>query len=386
MRFISNEKKLDFSDVLLVPKMSTMTSRSQVDITRKFIMPHSNLEWEGTPIISANMDTTGTMEMAKALLPYEMCVALHKHYEVNELLNFFSNTGGSKNIFYSMGTSKEDIDKFKKIKDMDYHNDIKSICIDVANGYTTSFTKAVEEVRNYAPESIIMAGNVVTPERTEQIIMAGADIVKIGIGGGSVCTTRIKTSVGYPQLSSVIECADAAHGLSGLICSDGGCTTPGNIVAAFAGGADFVMLGGMLAGTDECTGEVVTKLYQTNEVVKVIHPEHTNVDIDSKAIEEYPEIVTYEPVIEEKKFKVFYGMSSKKANDTYAGGLSDYRAAEGKEVLIEYRGPVDNVIQDILGGLRSALTYTGSKKLKELTKRATFVMVKNQANEIFGKS
>jgi GMP reductase len=156
------------------------------------------------------------------------------------------------------------------------------------------------------------------------------------------------TGVGYPQLSAIIECADAAHGLEGHICADGGCTTPGDVAKALGGGADFVMLGGMFAGHDECSGDVVTR--------------------------------------DGGKFQRFYGMSSRAAMEKYAGGVAQYRAAEGKEVLVPYRGPVSGTAQEILGGVRSACTYVGARRLREFSKRTTFVRVSQQGNEVFGKS
>ena len=225
---------------------------------------------------------------------------------------------------------------------------IRYICIDVANGYHEAFVSFVKKVRSAYPELVIMAGNVVTGDMTEELILSGADIVKVGIGPGSVCTTRKMTGVGYPQLSAIIECADAAHGLGGRICADGGCTVPGDIAKAFGGGADFVMLGGMLAGHDESGGETVTT--------------------------------------DQGTFKRFYGMSSADAMDKYSGGVARYRAAEGKTVLLPARGPVDATVRDILGGVRSACTYVGARELKELTKRTTFVRVSMQLNEVFGKA
>ena len=223
-----------------------------------------------------------------------------------------------------------------------------SACIGLSNDYTDMLLDFVSKIREEFPHLAIMAGNVVTGDMTEELILAGADIVKVGIGPGSVCTTRKMTGVGYPQLSAIIECADAAHGLGGLICSDGGCTRPGDIAKAFGGGADFVMLGGMLAGHNESGGEVIEK--------------------------------------DGKIYRSFYGMSSKSAMDKYSGGVAKYRAAEGKTVYLEDRGPVADTVQEILGGVRSACTYVGARRLKELTKRTTFVRVTQQLNEVFGKS
>jgi GMP reductase len=344
---IDNEIRLDFKDVLIRPKRSTLTSRSEVDITRDFVFKHSGRAYHGIPIIAANMDTTGTMEMAHAFAPHKLSVALHKHYDDAAIVAFFKKLQEPANAFYSMGITKADHDKFNRIQ-MLAKEHIAYVCIDVANGYTENFVTFCKRMRDEHPHLTIMAGNVVTGDMTEALILAGVDIVKVGIGPGSVCTTRKMTGVGYPQLSATIECADAAHGLGGHICTDGGCTVPGDLAKAFGGGADFIMLGGMLAGHDESTGDIVEK----------------NGD----------------------KFKRFYGMSSATAMEKYAGGVAKYRASEGKEVLVPYRGPVENALQDILGGVRSACTYVGARKLKELSKRTTFVRVTQQINEVFGKS
>ncbi len=341
---IDREIKLDFKDVLIRPKRSALPSRAEVDITRELTFKHSHTRYCGVPIIAANMDTVGTFEMACALDPFGVSVALHKHYAADELIAFFKALQVKSNAFYSMGITRHDRDKFERVMER-AGAAIQYVCIDVANGYTESFVKFVEKFRHSYPHVTIMAGNVVTGEMTEELILSGADIVKVGIGPGSVCTTRSMTGVGYPQLSAVIECADAAHGLGGRICADGGCTSPGDIAKAFGGGADFVMLGGMLAGHTECAGETVEK--------------------------------------DGRQVKRFYGMSSRTAMEKYAGEVAQYRASEGKEVLVEDRGPVATTIQNILGGLRSACTYVGARTLKELTKRTTFVRVGMQTNEIF---
>jgi GMP reductase len=344
---IDRDRKLDFKDVLIRPKRSALPSRAEVDIIRAYTFKHSAVRYRGVPVIAANMDTVGTFEMARALAPARLSVALHKHYGVAELAAFFRSLKVKSHAFYSMGITREDLDKFEQVKKR-AGSAIQYVCIDVANGYTESFVRFVARFRERWPGLTIMAGNVVTGEMTEQLILSGADIVKVGIGPGSVCTTRVMTGVGYPQLSAVIECADAAHGLAGHICADGGCTSPGDIAKAFGGGADFVMLGGMLAGHDECTGEIV---------------EH-----------------------EDQRFMRFYGMSSRTAMEKYAGGVARYRASEGKEVMVPYRGPVADTLQDILGGLRSACTYVGARTLKELTKRTTFVCVGSESNEVFGEN
>lgn len=348
---IEESVKLDFKDVLIRPKRSTLISRSRVDINREFIFHHSPRKYHGIPIIAANMDTTGTMEMARALGQYGLSAALHKHYSEAELVTFFralqQEKRSASSAFYSMGISDAEYEKFAAVV-AQAGDAIQYVCIDVANGYTEGFINYVKKMRASYPQLTIMAGNVVTGDITEELILAGADIVKVGIGPGSVCTTRKMTGIGYPQLSAVIECADAAHGLGGQICADGGCVVPGDLAKAFGAGADFIMLGGMLAGHEECAGELVER--------------------------------------DGRQFKAFYGMSSRAAMERYSGGVAAYRASEGKEVLVEYRGPVADTLQDILGGVRSACTYVGAHKLKELTKRTTFVRVTQQLNEVFGKS
>ncbi len=344
---IEYEVKLDFKDVLIRPKRSTLTSRSDVDITRDFVFRHAGVKYHGIPIIASNMDSTGTFEMARALDGFRLSTALHKHYSVEDCVAFFRALERKSAAFYSMGITKADEEKFSRV--MEAGGDaLEYVCIDVANGYHENFVTFVTRIRTSYPRLVIMAGNVVTGEMTEELILSGADIVKVGIGPGSVCTTRRMTGVGYPQLSAVIECADAAHGLSGLICADGGCTTPGDVAKAFGGGADFVMLGGMFAGHDESGGELI--------------------DRDGTS------------------YKRFYGMSSKAAMERYSGGVAGYRAAEGKEVLVPHRGPVANTAQEILGGVRSACTYVGARRLKELSKRTSFVRVSQQVNEVFGKT
>ena len=342
---IEEDLKLDFKDVLIRPKRSTLTSRSEVDISRQFVFCNSKRSYAGIPIIAANMDTVGTLDMARTLARHGLATALHKHYDDQSLIKFFRELPAADTVFYSMGISHHDFDKLGRV-DAALGGAIPNVCIDVANGYTKAFVDFIHKLRQTYPDKTIMAGNVVTGEMTEELVLAGVDIVKVGIGPGSVCTTRKMTGVGYPQLSAVIECADAAHGLGGLICADGGCTSPGDLAKAFGGGADFVMLGGMLAGHDECGGDVVD--------------------------------------VEGARKMGFYGMSSRAAMDKYAGGVAEYRASEGKQVLIDHRGPVEGTLQDILGGVRSACTYVGARRLKELSKRTTFVRVARQLNDWFG--
>ncbi|CAG2103929.1 unnamed protein product [Medioppia subpectinata] len=310
MPHIEEGVKLDFKDVLLRPKRSTLKSRSDVDLNRSYHFKKSGQEYTGVPLIAANMDTIGTFEMALALNKHNCFTAIHKHYTIEEWTDFAAkNPSVLRNVAVSSGTGSGDFDKLKDILKnipdvkficLDVANgysehfvefvkqnipDVKFICLDVANGYSEHFVEFVKQVRNAFPTHTIMAGNVVTGEMVEELILAGADIIKVGIGPGSVCTTRKKTGVGYPQLSAVLECMDAAHGLGGHIISDGGCTCPGDVCKAFGAGADFVMLGGMLSGHDQCGGDVVVK------------PNG-------------------------KKVKQFYGMSSSTAMNKHHGGVA----------------------------------------------------------------
>ncbi|BDS15047.1 GMP reductase [Aureispira anguillae] len=337
--------KLGFKDVMFRPKRSTLKSRSEVTLQREFTFLNSKQSWKGIPIIAANMDTVGTFEMAKTLGQAQLITAIHKHYTIEQWANFISSSSAAAldYVAISTGTGQNDAQKLDYL--LAQYPRLKFICIDVANGYSQHFVDFVKKTRDKYPNKIILAGNVVTGEMVEELLLSGADMIKVGIGPGSVCTTRVKTGVGYPQLSAVIECADAAHGLGGQIISDGGCKIPGDIAKAFGGGADFVMLGGMLAGHDESGGEIITENGQ--------------------------------------QYKSFYGMSSETAMNKHAGGVAEYRASEGKTVKIPYRGPVQNTIQDILGSLRSTCTYVGARRLKELTKRTTFIRVQEQHNTIF---
>jgi GMP reductase len=344
---IESDLKLDFKDVLIRPKRSTLRSRNDVDVRRTFRFLHSGKEWTGFPLIAANMDVTGSMNMARALSRFGAMTALHKHYPAEALIDFF-RSDETENVFYSLGTAEADREKLDHVK---RHAPIGRICLDVANGYTENFLHVVGRIRRENPDAIIMAGNVVTGDMTEALLLEGTDIVKVGIGPGSVCTTRKMTGVGYPQLSAILECADAAHGLKGQVCADGGCTVPGDISKAYGAGADFVMLGGMLAGHDECEGEI---RYEERDGERV-------------------------PVS-----MVFYGMSSDTAMKKYAGGVAHYRASEGKTVEVTYRGPVEGTMQEIMGGVRSMMTYIGATRLKEVSKRTTFVRVSSQLNTVFG--
>lgn len=343
---IESDLKLDYNDVLFRPKRSTLHSRQDVSLERSFHFKHSVYEWSGVPIVATNMDTIGTFEMAKAFQEFKLLVCLHKHYTVEEIIDFFQKERLYDTASISSGITEQDMEKLDTLLEKDPN--IKILCLDVANGYSEKFASTVARVREKHSEKIIIAGNVVTGEMTEELILQGADIVKVGIGSGSVCTTRIQTGVGYPQLSAVIECSDAAHGVGGHVMADGGCVVPGDVAKAFGAGADFAMLGGMLAGHEECTGE-------TEE-------------------------------IDGKKYKIYYGMSSETAMKKYHGKVAEYRSSEGKTVKVPYKGKVEETMKSILGGVRSTCTYIGAKTIKNISKCTTFVRVARQSNEVFGKN
>ena len=385
---IEEDMKLDYKDVLIRPKRSTLGSRKEVDLERGFNFPNWQPEdlsiemlkperkhWRGIPIMAANMDGVGTFEMADKLAEDGLFTCLVKTYTVNELVNYFDSNIQERTQYVAMsiGITDKDHDKFRAVYEQT-GDALRFVCIDVANGYSERFAHFVKQFRELYPHIVIIAGNVVTGEMTEQLILNGADIVKVGIGPGSVCTTRLVTGVGYPQLSALMECADAAHGLGGHVIADGGCTTPGDVAKAFAGGADYVMLGGMLAGHNEGGGDVITRYYQSTEV----RPQHDDGMGGEIATKDY-----FEPIIEEKKFVKFYGMSSESANEKHFGGLKNYRSSEGRTVEVPYRGEVAHTVQHILGGIRSACTYAGAVRLKHLPKCATFVRCTQTHNGVY---
>ena len=342
---IEEEIKLDYSDVLFRPKRSTLKSRKDVDLNRKYTFKHSRSSWKGIPIIASNMDGVGEIDVAKKLSSHKLMTALTKQHDINQIGTIYKRNIFFDSIALSCGTSKDSYNRLNSI--LKKYPKFKFICIDVANGYSENFSNFVSEVRKKYPKKTIIAGNVVTADMTQELVLSGADIVKVGIGPGSVCTTRIQTGVGYPQLSAVMECADAAHGLGAHIIADGGCTCPGDVAKGFGAGADFVMLGGMLAGHKEGGGDII----EENGI----------------------------------KFIEFYGSSSEEANEKHYGGLANYRSSEGKKVKIQMKNSLDSTIRDILGGVRSSCTYVGASSLKQLSKCTTFVRVNNQYNDTFGK-
>jgi GMP reductase len=341
---VEHDLKLTFDDVLIRPKRSTLVSRSDVTLVREFKFRHSDTTWTGVPIVAANMDTTGLFSIAEELQKHSMLTCTQKFYSTREYTQAWEDGIDPEYVAIACGSTEDSFDLLKR--KMATNGGTKLICIDVANGYREIFLEFVRRVRGEFPSAIVIAGNVATREMTEALILAGADIVKVGIGPGSVCTTRKVAGVGYPQLSAIAECADAAHGLAGHVMADGGCSSPGDVAKAFAAGADFVMLGGMFAGHDESGGELVTS---SNG----------------------------------KKYKSFYGMSSSKAMQTHYGEVAKHRAPEGKEVRVPYRGPLEISIQAILGGVRSACSYVGARRIKDLPKCTTFIRVTQTTNEVY---
>jgi GMP reductase len=330
---------LDFSNVLIRPKRSTISSRSQVNLEREIKFKHSSIKWKGVPIMAANMDTTGTFEVYNVLSKHNMITVMNKFYSLEDYM--FKKDNLNPNLFaVSCGISEADYNKLVSIMNV---IDCNWICIDIANGYLNGMVEYCKRVRSRYPDKIIIAGNVVTREMVEELILiGGVDVVKIGIGPGSACTTRLKTGVGMPQLSAVLECSDAAHGVGGHIISDGGITCPGDMSKAFGGGADFVMVGGQFAGHDENPGEIIEE--------------------------------------NGKKLKLFYGMSSEEAQTKYYGSMAEYRSSEGRVLKIPYKGPLENTVLDYLGGLRSTCTYINADCIKHMPKCTTFIQVNQQLN------
>ena len=342
---LDNEVKLDYKDVLLKPKRSTLSSRRDVEMTRSFTFRNSKETYECCPIVASNMDGVGTFSMAKVIQEYKMMTTITKTTTIDQWREAVGNGIKLKYVSVCTGTGKlwdKDAEDYSTMQQVvKNYPDVKFITIDVANGYHTNFSDFIRTVREEYPDKTIIAGNVVTAEMTEELIINGADIVKVGIGPGSVCTTRTMAGVGVPQFSAVMECADAANGVGGHIMADGGCNVPGDIAKAFGGGAHFVMLGGMLAG----------------------HIESEIQAIDGK--------------------REFYGMSSDRAREIHGKRKDGYRGNEGRAVILPDRGPVQETIEDILGGVRSSCTYIGARRLKDIPKCASFVRCNQPLNTVF---
>ena len=305
---IVEDTKLDFSDVLILPKRSTLTSRKEVSLEKTYTFKHSKLTWTGVPIVASNMDGVGTLSMAQTLSDYKCLTALVKHLSPKDVQDFKPQSWDY--VMFSTGITDNNLAELDRI--LSQHTETKFVCIDVANGYTEMFVEACRNFRSKYPNITIIAGNVVTPEMTEELLLNGVDIVKVGIGPGSVCTTRLKTGVGYPQLSAIIECADAAHGLGGHIIADGGCTSPGDIAKAFGAGADYVMMGGYFAKAFEA---------ETHQIGD----------------------------------GTYWGGASHKQQILSTGKV--YRHSEGKEVpILEQLSPLEVLVDELWGGISSAIS------------------------------
>jgi len=368
---IENDIKLDFSDVLVVPKRSTLESRNQVNLIKKFKTKNGS-EFEGVPIIVANM-STGSFEMLKVAAENKMFVAIAK-YNNDKWPKFFSeNPIISQYGFYTIGMSDSELQLLEEFSTL--YPDVK-ICVDIANGYTQKFASFIAKVRASFPKNVIIAGNVATPEMVQELIINGADFVKVGVGPGANCTTRKITGVGFPQISAAISCSDAAHGLGAGIVLDGGMRVPGDVVKAFCVNSDLVMIGGMFAGTDEQDGELITKYFESHELEIIPPPVNTTSLIGTASNLNNPPV--YKNKVEVKKFKIFYGMSSDYAQEKHGGGMKEYRASEGAVTEVPYTGPVQNIINELFGGLRSGATYIGSKSIKDFGKCATLIRVTRQ--------
>ena len=328
-----DEIYLDFDDVMIVPRLSELNSRSEVNLEKEFVFTNKiselPIKWTGIPIVAANMDTTGTFEVYDVLRKYKMLTAMNKFYTLKDYLDA-KKRGIVLEQDYFMVSTGISIEIYINLVDIMENINCNWICIDVANGYMTSFVEFCKKVREKFPNKIIVAGNVVTPEMVEKLLHeVDVDVVKIGIGPGSACLTRMKTGVGIPQFTAINKCR------ARYIISDGGIKSPGDMVKAFGAGADFVMMGGAFAGHDENLGEIV---------------------------EENGE-----------KFKLFYGMSSNHAMVKYYGKMNDYRASEGTVLKIKYKGKLEDTVNDYLGGLRSACTYTNSATLNDFANNAEFI-------------
>jgi GMP reductase len=353
MQKIINELKLDFDDVLIVPQRSTLTSRSEIKLERTFYFYHSPRIWNGIPIICANMSFC-SFEIAKALAKHKMIACLHKYHNVDNLTNYF--TDNPENIdytFVSIGYKKSDINHLLELREK--LGTQPNICIDVPNGHMDVFVKYCKKVRDNFPESIIIAGNVTNTSSTQELIIyGGVDIVKCGIGGGSACTTRFLTGCGLPQLSCCLENSYVAHGLQngnkklGLVCSDGGHKNVGDVCKALCAGSDFVMLGGLFAGAEECEGEwelggSYSSVVGSNEKTK-------------------------------GRF-TYYGMSTHISQEKFEDSQKSYRASEGTKITVQYKGSINRISQELLGGIRSSCCYIGADSIKHMSRCGQFCIV-----------
>lgn len=366
MTQILHETYLDYSDILIRPKMGiNLNSRRDVDLQRTFKFKHGGLR-TGLGVFNANMATVGNFVVAKKLLSRGMFATLHKHYSVNEIGAFFESCRGENipldNLFITIGLRNTDaeIQKLQELESKYGWVAPRNICIDAPNFYIPNALDVLRRIRDEFSDAVIMAGNIASGDVCLKLLDY-ADIIKCGIGSGSACLTRKQTGCGTPMVSLILECADIAHSVNGHICADGGIVNVGDMCKAFCLNSDFVMAGGIFAGTDEAAGDIIEKHFETNEIVDGAH------------------------VIQTKYFKVYYGMSSEYANNKFAGGMSDYKTSEGRELLIPYTGPIDKILQDITGGIASCCTYIGATSVKHMAKCATIIRVHNQLNRVFEK-
>ena len=338
---------LDFGDVLIRPRRTTLKSRSEVNLVREFKFKHSPKIMSLVPIMASNMDTTGTFEVYKVLSEHKLLTCLSKFLTLDDYKEFMKDNIMDPNLFVvTVGIRESEFEKMCKIVE---YTKCNWICVDVANGHMQCLVDYCRKIRDRFPDKVLIAGNVAIPEMTEELIINGkVDVVKCGIGGGSVCLTRKKTGVGVPQMATIDECSDVAHKNSAHIISDGGITCPGDASKAFVAGADFIMMGGQFAGHDENPGELIE-------------------DDDGK------------------KYKMFYGMSSKHAMEKHYGKMEKYRSSEGRNIKIPYKGSLHNTVEDYLGGIRSCCTYIDAKKIKHMPKCGKVHPVSSQINNHFGK-
>ena len=378
MTQVLTETYLDYSDILIKPKMGrNLNSRKDVKLEREYHFKHGQIR-KGLGVFNANMATVGNFETAKHLLQAGMFATIHKFYTAEEIVNFMRQCQKEKinydNLFISIGIKNgiRELDKLKEIEDGAMWFE-PNICIDAPNFYIDKAFEVLEHCRELYPESVIMCGNIASSDICHKLLDY-ADILKVGIGSGAVCLTRKMTGCGTPMVSLILDCADIVHSVGGMICADGGLTEVGDICKAFALNADFVMAGGMFAGTDEAEGEIITKCFKTNEytVETDFNPEHSTMEPDK-------------PIYTFKNYKLYYGMSSTLANNKFAGGMSNYKASEGREVLIPHTGSLDKILQDIKGGIASACTYMGATSVKDMSKCATLIKVNNTINRVFEK-
>lgn len=389
MKILKNTE-LDFNDVLIRPKSSNITSRESVDVTREYKFKWSGTVVRGVGIINANMGTIGNFNLARKMIDDNLFACLHKHHESNELYKFYNDilfwSRKRYKCFLSIGLRDDGINKIRGIEKRNCGK-IPPICIDVPNGYISNVVDLVKKVRDEFPDCILMVGNVVTGDMTKKLIKSGADIVKVGIGGGGQCMTRKQTGVGRPQLSTIIECAKAAHKVGGLVCSDGGITCTGDIVKAFGAGTDLVMIGSLYAGTDEAEGDIIYEKEFTN----IYTPDYYTYVGEGGIFTEPTKKAEALPVFDEKKnrkeilrkYKLFYGMSSELAQEKFGNGKSWYTTSEGRVSLVPYTGSVHDMNNEFLGGLRSAMAYIGAKKLEDISKYCEFYKVNNQLNRTY---